>query len=89
MDGKSHTFCYETKKFPRPKEVYVTGSWDNWKEKTKLNFLKISKNYKISIKLKPDTYHYKYYVDGEWLLNEFEESEEDQYGHINHKVVIE
>ena len=34
---KSHTFYYETKKIPRPKEVYVTGSWDNWTVKTRLN----------------------------------------------------
>ena len=70
LKGKLHTFCYETKKIPRPKEIYVQGNWDNWQAKTKLNFEKIYKNYKVSIKLKPDIYHYKYIVDGEWVLNE-------------------
>lgn len=70
---KTHTFCYETKKIPRPKEVYVIGSWDNWQSKNRLIFSKIAKNYKIALKLNPDTYYYKYFVDNEWLLNENEE----------------
>ena len=73
LKGKSHTFCYETKKIPRPKEVFVVGSWDDWVRQTKLNFSKIHKNYKVSIKLKPDTYYYKYFIEGEWVLNENEE----------------
>ena len=67
----------------------MTGNWDNWQAKTKLNFEKIYKNYKVSIKLKPDTYHYKYIVDGEWVLNENEEKEEDSQGIMNHRVTIE
>lgn len=87
---KSHTFQYETKKIPRPKEVFVIGSWDDWKSKNQLVFSKTAKNYKISLKLKPDIYYYKYIVDGEWVLAEHQDTaEEDQHGHINHKVVIE
>ena len=67
---KSHTFCYETKRIPRPKEVFVMGSWDNWSSKTKLMFSKIYKNYKGALKLKPGSYIYKYMVDNEWILSE-------------------
>ena len=61
---KLHTLTYETKKIPRPKEVYVMGSWDDWQSKTKLHFEKILKVYRVAIKLKPNTYYYKYFVDG-------------------------
>jgi hypothetical protein len=86
---KSHTFVYETKKIPRPKEVYVIGSWDDWASKNQLVFSKIAKNYKISLKLKPDTYFYKYIVDGNYVLADHQDTaDEDQFGNINHKVVI-
>lgn len=28
LKGKLHSFCFQTKTIPRPKEVFVCGSWD-------------------------------------------------------------
>lgn len=67
----------------------ICGSWDDWKSQTKLNFDKIQKNYRISFKLKPGWYQYKYVADNEWLLTENEEKEIDQNNNINHIVTIE
>lgn len=42
----------------------ISGSWNDWKHPAKMNFEKIQKNWKITLKLKPGTYIYKYIVDG-------------------------
>lgn len=54
-----------------------------------MNFDKIQKNWKVSLKLKPGTYHYKYIVDGEWTLTKDEENETDLNNIQNHIVVVE
>ncbi len=51
----------------------ICGTWNNWKNPTKMNFDKIQKNWKITLKLKPGTYHYKYIADGEWTLTKDED----------------
>jgi hypothetical protein len=51
----------------------VSGTWDNWRNPTKMNYERIHKNWKISLKLKPGTYYYKYIADGEWTLTKDEE----------------
>jgi hypothetical protein len=86
---KSHTFKFESKKIPRPKEIFISGSWDEWKTQTKLIFDKIHKNYKVSLKLRPGSYLYKYIDDNEWILTDNEESEVDINNNINHIVTVE
>ncbi len=73
LSVKVYSFCYETEKIPRPKDVLISGTWNDWKQPNKLNYDKIQKNWKITLKLKPGTYHYKYIVDGEWTLTKDEE----------------
>jgi hypothetical protein len=38
LQVKTHLFCYETDKIPRPKEVMITGNWNDWKHPAKMNF---------------------------------------------------
>jgi len=68
LEVKIHSFCYESDKIPRPKEIMICGTWNDWKHPNKLNFDKIQKNWKVTLKLKPGTYYYKYIADGEWTL---------------------
>ena len=86
---KAYSFVFETKRIPRPKEVLVWGSWNDWKKETRLNFDKIQKNYKVSLKLQPGNYIYKYTMDGEWTLSEIEQHEADAQGNQNHIAQVE
>ena len=60
---------YETEVIPRPKDVGIKGSWDEWKEIKKMKFDRTKKNWSIVLKLKPGTYYYKFNVDNDWTLN--------------------
>lgn len=63
LKAKEVTFTYETEKIPRPKDVCVSGSWDDWKIQKKMTYQPVKKNWKIVLKVGPGTYYYKYVVD--------------------------
>jgi 1,4-alpha-glucan branching enzyme len=88
LNAKSHNFCFMSNKIPRPKEVFIAGDWDDWKQ-TKMPFDKIDKTWKISLKLKPGIYHYKYISDSEWVLTEREDVDIDINGTQNHIATID
>lgn len=68
LKAKEHVFTYETTKIPRPTEVCISGSWDNWGDRKKMHFDNRKKNWVIHFKLKPGTYYYKFVVENEWVL---------------------
>jgi 5'-AMP-activated protein kinase regulatory beta subunit len=47
------------------KDVYITGGFNNWKEKIPLNLSE--KDFTLIQYLPPGTYQYKFIVDGKWV----------------------
>lgn len=87
--AKEVTFIYETDKIPRPKEVLLSGTWDDWKDRKKMFFQQTKKNWKIEFKLQPGTYYYKYIEDNQWTLNKKEAIDTDIDNIENHVIVVE
>jgi 1,4-alpha-glucan branching enzyme len=74
---KRVTFTLEAE---QGKKVFVAGSFNNWEENKKaLKWNDKIGAYQSSIMLAPGTYEYKFYVDGEWMVDpnnpEFEANE--------------
>lgn len=55
-------------------EVNVCGSWDNWKSKRPLSFDPLNSRWNLVLMLNRGHYLYKYIVDGEWTVNQKEET---------------
>lgn len=62
-------------------QVYVTGSFTNWKNHIILT--KIGREFSTIIRLPPGIYIYKYIVDGEWKYSPAENTCTDENGNIN------
>lgn len=55
--------------FRMPKEVYISGDFDNWQEKHPLHYYDNINMWSCDIKMKKGKYCYKYIVDGNWEIN--------------------
>ena len=59
-------FVYQA---PQAKEVYLTGSFNNWDPRA----LRMKKNklgqWKTTVSLVPGRYEYKYFADGSWVMD--------------------
>lgn len=51
---------------PDAKDVYLVGEFNNWDIHSLPMKKENEKDWKVSIKLSPGRYEYKYFVDGEW-----------------------
>jgi Glycogen recognition site of AMP-activated protein kinase len=49
------------------REVYVTGSFNEWKEKIPLTVTSADTIFSVVCNLPPGSYQYKFIVDGEWV----------------------
>ncbi|CAK79065.1 unnamed protein product (macronuclear) [Paramecium tetraurelia] len=84
-----HQFVYRSTRLLQPRQVAVSGSFDEWKEKHKLKFDHFSKVWNVTLKLLPGEYYYKFYVDGEWICTDDDLKDNDIYGNINNFVIIQ
>ena len=64
----SVTFMYKIF-FRIPKEVFISGEFDEWKEKHPLSYDKDLGKWTCTLKIKKGKYFYKYIVDGNWEIN--------------------
>jgi starch synthase len=81
------TFSYKI--FLRiPKEVYVSGEFDNWKEKHSMNYNNKFGKWACTLKIKKGKYLYKYIVDGNWEINPNDLSVIGEDGFVNNIVYI-
>merc|ERR1719401_3069883 len=55
---------------PRPSEVYVAGSWDNWARQLALEPFPNGEGYGVLLCLMPGEYECKFIVDGQWLTSD-------------------
>lgn len=55
-DTKSCVFIYRTVKLPKPKDVMLTGSFNDWKEPFPMNYDHILGRWSVTVQLKPGEY---------------------------------
>lgn len=69
--------------YKNAKNVILSGSFNNWSEE-KYIMKKVNNNWVCTLSLEKGKYHYKYIVDGKWILDPFNSVKEyDEHGNIN------
>ena len=74
--------------FRIPKEVFISGEFDNWQEKHPLNYNNDIGKWACTLKIKKGKYFYKYIVDGNWEINHNELSICDNNGFVNNIIYV-
>ncbi len=62
-NGNAHFFL---KGYEDAQKVILSGTFNRWNEED-FKMKKVKGGWKLSLKLKPDTYQYKFIVDGNWM----------------------
>ena len=81
------TFSYKFNN-RNPKSVFISGSFDNWKEKHPLTYNQTMGKWACTLKLKKGKYLYKYIIDGNWEINPNELSERGNDGITNNVINV-
>eukprot|EP00026_Physarum_polycephalum_P006375 Phypoly_transcript_06417.p1 GENE.Phypoly_transcript_06417~~Phypoly_transcript_06417.p1 ORF type:complete len:284 (+),score=58.28 Phypoly_transcript_06417:79-930(+) len=68
------------------KDVYITGGFNNWKEKIPLNLSE--KDFTLIQYLPPGTYQYKFIVDGKWVHAPDQPIQTDLKGNVNNFLEV-
>ena len=74
--------------FRIPKEVYLCGEFDGWKEKHPLHYYDNIDMWSCDIRIKKGRYLYKYIVDGNWEINQNEFSIKGNDGIVNNIIYV-
>ena len=70
------SFIYEVEKGKKYNLVQISGSWDNWKEKSELKYDPLNNRWRcIKSLTKGKKFLYKYLLDGNWTVNKNEKME--------------
>ncbi|VEU20450.1 DEKNAAC101382 [Brettanomyces naardenensis] len=67
-------------------EVYVSGSFDNWTGKFRLEQNNPTSSFKLSIEVPYQKFYYKFIVDGDWVTSASDKQENDPSGIWNNVV---
>ncbi len=63
-------YIFKLKKYPNAKEVFVSGTFNNWASPGyKMYFQKEKGEWVFPLHLKPGKYLYKFVVDGKWMID--------------------
>ena len=81
------TFSYKFNN-RNPKTVYVSGSFDDWKEKHPLTYNSTMGKWMCTLKIKKGRHFYKYIIDGSWEINPNEQSMRGNDGITNNVINI-
>ncbi len=81
------TFSYKFNN-RNPKTVFVSGSFDDWKEKHPLTYNPTMGKWTCTLKVKKGKYFYKYIIDGSWEINPNEQSVRGNDGIINNVINV-
>ena len=81
------TFSYKFNN-RNPQTVFISGSFDNWKEKHPLKYDNRSKKWIFEKKLKKGKYFYKYIIDGNWEINPNENQSRNNDGIVNNVISV-
>ncbi|XP_057306942.1 5'-AMP-activated protein kinase subunit beta-1-like isoform X3 [Hydractinia symbiolongicarpus] len=69
------------------KDVFVAGSFNEWKLDIKLK--KKKGVHEVTLDLPPGTHEYKYHIDGKWIHNDKQKTVNDDYGGSNNVIAVE
>lgn len=87
IDIKEYT-TFKLSGYNDAREVILTGSFNNWDEH-EIKMLKMDDGWKYVIPLSGGKHHYKFIVDGEWIVDPNNSvMEYDDNGHINSVCMI-
>ena len=79
---------FELPGYTNAKQVILTGSFNNWDERA-IKMKKTAMGWTHTLRLSGGKHHYKYIVDGEWILDEANTVKEyDNNGHINSVCMV-
>ena len=83
------TVTFELKGYKNAENVVLTGSFNNWDGKD-LPMKKIGDKWLCTLTLKGGKHHYKYIVDGKWIVDPINPvKEHDKYGNVNSVKMVE
>ena len=71
-----------------PKNVFVSGSFDDWKEKHPLSYNQTMGKWTCTLKIKKGKYFYKYIIDGNWEINPIEQNVRGNDGITNNIINV-
>ena len=71
-----------------PQNVFVSGSFDDWKEKHPLSYNQTMGKWTCTLKLKKGKYFYKYIIDGNWEINPNEQNVRGNDGITNNIINV-
>ena len=74
--------------YREPKEVFISGDFDEWKEKHPLHYDEKVGKWVCTIKIKKGKYLYKYIVDENWEINFNELSITGSDGIVNNLIYV-
>ena len=87
IDIKSYT-TFKLRGYTEAKNVVLAGSFNNWNEHD-IKMRKMDYGWKYVIPLSGGKHHYKFIVDGEWILDPNNSVKEyDHNGHINSTCIV-
>jgi hypothetical protein len=81
------TFSYKFNN-RNPKIVYVSGSFDDLKEKHPLNNNSTNGKLMCTLQIKKGAHFYKYIIDGSWEINQNEPKVKGNDGIINNAINV-
>ena len=81
-------FVYDYANNYQPKVVEISGSFDGWKKRHRLIHYPREHKWEISIKMKKGKHLYKYIIDGNWQVNQNEQTEKGDDGIINNVIYL-
>ena len=72
----------------QPKDVLLSGSFDNWSFKYKLDYDQGKNVWSTRIMLNKGKHVYKYIADGNWVINQDAWSEKEEDGTLNNYIEV-
>uniref|UniRef100_A0A1I8A6E4 5'-AMP-activated protein kinase subunit beta-1 n=1 Tax=Steinernema glaseri TaxID=37863 RepID=A0A1I8A6E4_9BILA len=86
-DSNEYPVVFKWKGGSQAKNVYVTGSWDQWKRKIPL--VKSTQEFTTIINLSPGEHEYKFLVDGRWCVDDNIKKKANSLGSENNVIEID
>ena len=80
------TFSYKFEKGKKLNNVFLCGSFTNWKEKIPLIFDPLTEKWSTIVRLPKGKHFYKYIVNNDWIINPSEPNERGRDGIVNNVV---
>lgn len=82
------TFNYTSETSKKPSSVQICGSFDKWQVRHPLAFDPIYNKWSVTLKIKKGTHHFKYIVDGNWVVSRTDKTLKDPNGYENNVITI-